>query len=86
MVRIDDCASQNWAATPHRGNVMSIVETENFWVRVLSFSSYWRYTETTIFDTFNAELIIKYSVIFSAVMMPTNCPAWVTGSAGTPDS
>ncbi len=34
----------------------------------------------------NAERIIKYSVIFSAVTMPTNCPACVTGKAGMPDS
>ena len=34
----------------------------------------------------SAERIIKYSVIFSDVTMPTNCPACVTGKAGMPDS
>lgn len=44
------------------------------------------YIDTIIREAFNAERIIKYSVMFSAVTMPTSCPLWVTGKAGMPDS
>lgn len=40
----------------------------------------------TACDVRSAVRIIKYSVMFSAVMMPTNCPLWVTGKVGKPDS
>ena len=41
--------------------------------------------KTTPPEALIAERIIKY-VIFSAVTMPTNRPACVTGKAGIPDS
>jgi hypothetical protein len=89
-IRIDGWATQLAGGYSPSECVESIQKILNLWLRVLLIYQ-WKpvrffYIETITRDAFSAVRIIRYSAIFSAVMMPTNCPLWVTGSAGTPDS
>ncbi len=62
-----------WAATPHRSKY-SIQKMWSIVVKNLLIYAC-KSAQEVIAALFNAERIIKYSVIFSAVTMPTNCPA-----------
>jgi len=85
MVRIDDCATQKLGGYSPSELGISIQKKRAFVVKKSLI--YPQKSVQEVSAAFrNAERIIKYSVMFSAVTMPTNCPACVTGKAGMPDS
>gem|GEM_PF-2684359 len=83
--RIDDCASQIIGWLLPIGVKNSIQKKKRIVVKN-SLICTCKSAQEVDAALFNAEWIIKYSEMFSAVIMPTNCPACVTGRAGMPDS